>query len=149
VSWVEGKGSSLITTMKAKPSRRSASKSSPSTADRTLPIGICETRFYNPEHRETKDPKKARACFYAYIGGKKNYKAKRFMIDTLGRDKALREAKKWRREQERELAAGGQPAASEIRTAAPRKKSAAAQPKAPSRAASRTSTRSTSRAKAK
>jgi hypothetical protein len=84
--------------MKAKPTRRSTADS-----DRDLPIGICETRFYNPEHREKKDPKTARACFYAYIGGKKNYKAKRFMIDTLGREKALREAKKWRREQEREM----------------------------------------------
>lgn len=85
--------------MKAKPIRRSSTADS----DRDLPIGICETRFYNPEHREKKDPKTARACFYAYIGGKKNYKAKRFMIDTLGREKALREAKKWRREQEREM----------------------------------------------
>ena len=90
--------------MKSK-SKSSKSSSSKADSERELPIGICETRFYNPEHREKKDPKSARPCFYAYIGGKKRYRAKRFMIDTLGREKALREAKKWRREQEREMAA--------------------------------------------
>src|SRR5205823_12970942 len=84
-----------------KSTKRTAKSSSSS---RDLPVGICETRFYNPEHRENKNPKTARPCFYAYIGGKGRYKAKRFMIDTLGREKALREAKKWRREHAQALA---------------------------------------------
>jgi hypothetical protein len=105
--------------MKAKSSSRSQTSS-----ERDLPVGICETRFYNPEHRTQKNPKTARPCFYAYIGGKKNYKAKRFMIDTLGREKALREAKKWRREQEREMAAATGPAgAASIAAQAKKKRS--------------------------
>lgn len=71
-------------------------------AARTLPMGICLTRFFNPEHRAQKLTRHARPCFYAYIGGKGSYQAKRYMIDVLGREKALKLAIKWRRERERE-----------------------------------------------
>ncbi|MDP9292018.1 MAG: hypothetical protein M3O82_06630 [Verrucomicrobiota bacterium] len=88
-------------------------------AARTLPMGICLTRFFNPEHRAQKLARHARPCFYAYIGGKGSYKAKRFMIDVLGREKALKLATKWRRERERETGA-----ASPKKPAAPKRAAA-------------------------
>ena len=91
------------TARRAPLSRSSAARivrNKPKKIKRSLPVGICETHFFNPEDRLEKDPKKARRCFYAYIGGKERYKAKRFMIDTLGRAKAKRLAIAWRKEQE-------------------------------------------------
>ena len=72
---------------------------------RKLPTGVCFTYFFQPEHRAEKLPRNARPCFYAYAGGKANYRAKRFMIDLLGESEALRLAMAHRRRLVREQAA--------------------------------------------
>ncbi len=67
----------------------------PSQSRLSLPYGVCRTFFVNSSERKKARPKR-RACFLGYVGGGKDKKTKRFLIDQLGEEEALKLAIEWR-----------------------------------------------------